>query len=127
MYQCKNLAHLPNENMTSADRQWMSYFEGDVDQHVTLLPLNNSIELVSQRHPYRLCVTSFSPSALKKAEFVGRELQRPMKIHLDLNNDYSVPIEFWYKHNGTDFDSAVLVSIRAASYRKFHINNLTLI
>ncbi len=117
IYDCKNLAHLPSTNTTTADNLWTAYFKDDVEHHMTLLPMNNSITLL-QRHPYRLCVTSFSPEALKNASFGGREWKRPVKIHLDLNDKNSVPIKFWYNHNGTDFDAPLVISLRAASDRK---------
>ncbi len=117
IYDCKNLAHLPSSNTTTADNLWMAYFKDDVEHHMTLLPMNNSITLL-ERHPYRLCVTSFSPETLKKATFGGREWKRPVKIHLDLNDENLVPINFWYNHNGTDFYSPLVISLRAASHRK---------
>ncbi len=118
IYECKNLAHLPTEKTTSPDRKWMSYFEKDLEHHVTVLT-NLSINIsASERHPYRLCVTSFSPSALKMAKFVGREFKRPVKIFLDLYDENSVPIEYWFNHNGTDFDGPLVISLRAQSQRE---------
>ncbi len=99
----------------------MSYFKDHIDLHVALLSnYNNSIELPG-RHPYRLCVTSFSPWALKNATFLQREFKRPVKIYLDLNVAFSVPITYWYRNNGTDFDSPPLISLHSASHRKSHL------
>ena len=117
IYDCKNIAHLPDDNTTAIDKLWMSYFNDKTGQHVTLLPKNNSVTLPG-RHPYRLCLTSFSHKALKNATFLDREYQRPIKVHLDLDNEDSVPITYWYRYNGTDFDSPPLISIQSVSNRK---------
>ena len=115
IYDCKNIAHLPDEDTESNDAHFLSYFNDN--DNVLLLPINNSVT-VPGRHPYRLCLTSFSPQALKNATFLDREFKRPVKIYLDLHGNDLVPITYWYRHNGTDFNSPPLISINSVSERK---------
>ncbi len=121
IYECKNIAHLPSENSTNIDRLWLSYFNDHEKYNVILLPNSQFITLPG-RHPYRMCVTSFSAWNLKNATFVkDRVYERPIKIHIDLNNDQSVPIEYWYGHNGTNFEAPPVISIRLRSQRKHKV------
>ncbi len=116
LYACSVLGFLPTNQTNISDKFWLAEFKQFEDYPLVILNLENDLSVETSKHG-KLCLTSFSPTALKQWQ-EERRPKRAIKILLQINATILPKVELFYQSKPLDFDSPPVVALQSPSEGK---------